>query len=117
MLGISKRKNNALKGEIMRNLETDAIISTYRELELIDKMASAFAKHIKPEIPLHIELWDIATIASYLKRNEHVVRERIACKPDFPAAIRLPSEKGRRGHPLYKAKEVILWAEKYMEKK
>jgi hypothetical protein len=92
--------------------------STYNELQLIDKMASAFAKYVNPPIPLHVDLWDIATIAAYLKRNETVVRERLACKPDFPAAIRLPSESGRRrGHALYKAKDVIQWAENYMEKK
>ncbi len=91
--------------------------STYNELQMIEKIAAAFAKHVNPSFPLHIELWDIATIAAYLKRNETVVRERIATKPDFPAAIRLPSETGRRGHALYKAKEIIQWTEKYMESK
>lgn len=96
---------------------TELKTNEYDELQLIDKMASAFAKYVNPTIPLHIDLWDIATIAAYLKRNETVVRERLACKPDFPAAIRLPTESGRRGHALYRAKEVILWAEKYSEKK
>lgn len=101
----------------MNHLQNETTTSSYNELQLIDKMASAFAKHAKPTIPLHIDLWDIATIAMYLKRNETVVRERLACKPDFPAAIRLPTETGRRGHALYKAKDIIQWTEKYMEKK
>ncbi|MDY7537646.1 hypothetical protein QN372_00650 [Undibacterium sp. RTI2.1] len=87
------------------------------ESDLIEKLAAAVAQHIKPSIPLNIDLWDIATIAQFFKRNESVVRERIACKPDFPAAIRLPTETGKRGHPLYKATEVIKWAEKHQERR
>lgn len=87
------------------------------EVDLIEKLAAALEQRLRPTIPLSIDLWDISTIAAYLKRNESVVRERLACKPDFPAAIRLPTESGKRGHPLYKAKEVINWVEKYLEKK
>lgn len=85
--------------------------------DFIERLAAALAKQTTPAIPISIDLWDISTIAQFLKRNESVVRERIACKPDFPAAIRLPTESGKRGHPLYKAKDVIQWADKYMEKR
>lgn len=95
----------------------DDVRLSYDELVLIDKMAAAFAKHTSPVIPLNIDLWDVATIATYLKRSEHVVRQRLVCRVDFPPAIRLPSETGKRGHALYRARDVILWVEKYLEKR
>lgn len=86
------------------------------EIELVDKLADALAKHVQPIIPINIALWDTATIGQYLNRDDAVVRERITCLPDFPKAIRLPSKKGR-AHPLYKATEVIAWSETYQEKR
>jgi hypothetical protein len=62
------------------------------------------------------DLWDIATIATYLKRSELVVREGMACLPDFPKAIRLPSTRSARGQALYRAKDVINWAARYQDK-
>lgn len=84
--------------------------------DLIEKLAIAVAESIRPAIPLSIDLWDIETIAALLKRNPQVVRERMACLPDFPKAIRLPTTKGR-AQPLYNAKEVITWAQSYQEKR
>lgn len=88
------------------------------EADLIERMAQAVAHHIAPRVPIPIEidLWDMATIAGYLKRDAGTVRERLACRPDFPKAIRLPSAKKNGGQPLYKATEVIQWAESYQEK-
>jgi hypothetical protein len=85
------------------------------EVELVEKLAHALSERMRPSIPLAIDLWDIATVAQYLKREAKVVRERIAVLPDFPKAIRLPATKGR-AHPLYKAAEVVAWAEAYQEK-
>lgn len=86
------------------------------ELELVTKLAVELARQLRSPIPLTIDLWDVGTIAKYLKREDASVRERIICLPDFPKAIRLPSQTGRRGHPLYKATEVIAWVEKFKEK-
>ncbi|WEF34914.1 hypothetical protein [Pseudoduganella chitinolytica] len=82
---------------------------------LIERLAEAVAQHIRPAIPLSVDLWDIATIAAYLKRSPQQVRERMACLPGFPKAIRLPTTNGRT-HPLYNAAEVIKWAQGYQEK-
>jgi len=86
------------------------------ESDLITKLATELAKHMRPAIPLDIDLWDIATIAAYLKRSESVVRERMACLPDFPKAIRLPSTRSARGQALYRAREIIQWATRYQDK-
>lgn len=86
------------------------------ETELLTKLANMLGQQFKPAIPVDIDLWDVSTIASFLKRSDSNVRERICPLPDFPKAIRLPSLNGR-GHPLWKAAEVIAWAEKYREVK
>lgn len=84
------------------------------ETELITKLVAAIGAQLKPTIPVDIDLWDVSTIAAFLKRSDSNVRERICPLPDFPKAIRLPSQNGR-GHPLWKASEVIAWAERYRE--
>jgi len=81
----------------------------YNDSDLITRLAAELAKQLRPALPIEIDLWNIGTIATYLKRSESVVRERMACLPDFPKAIRLPSTKLVRGQALYRAKEVIQW--------
>lgn len=85
------------------------------ELNLIEKLAEEVAKRIPPAIPLNVDLWDMSMIAAFLKRDTQVVRERMACLPSFPKAIRLPTKNGR-AQPLYKAKEIIEWTNAYQEK-
>jgi hypothetical protein len=86
------------------------------EHELILRLAEALADQLRSEIPLSVDLWDIATIAAYVKRDPQVVRERLACVPSFPRAIRLPTKTGRT-QPLYIAAEVIKWAISHQEKR
>jgi hypothetical protein len=88
----------------------------HNDSDLIARLAAELAKQLRPALPIEIDLWDIATIATYLKRSESVVRERMACLPDFPKAIRLPSTRSVRGQALYRAKEVIQWAARYQDK-
>lgn len=92
------------------HLDTQALVH-----QLVDALTLAH----KREIPLNVDLWDVATVAKYLKRDPDGVRDRICTLPDFPQAIRLPStgSNARKGHPLWKAAEVIKWAEGYQEKR
>ncbi|KVO84029.1 hypothetical protein WL61_03220 [Burkholderia ubonensis] len=96
--------------------QTGAISDTTLEA-FSEKIAEKLVAILPPIIPLEIDLWDTKTIATYLKRNPAVVRERICCLPSFPAAIRLPNTSGQRMHPLWKAVEVIAWAESHREHK
>ena len=82
---------------------------------LIEQLQRAFDAQLPTAMPLSHDLWDVATIAKYLKRNDAAVRERITPLPDFPGAIRLPSKQGL-GRPLYKATEVIAWVKTYRER-
>ncbi|CAJ0877918.1 hypothetical protein R20233_02370 [Ralstonia sp. LMG 32965] len=86
------------------------------ENELIERLVEAIEKRVRPPIPLSVALWDIATVAQYLQRDPNSVRERIACLPSFPKAIRLPTGGRRGSHPLYKATEVIAWVEGFRER-
>lgn len=83
----------------------------------ITQLAEQIAHYIRPAIPLSVDLWDAETISSYLKVSARQVRERYAIMPGFPQAIRLPSGGTEKGHPRWKAEEVIAWAEKYQEKR
>ncbi|MBC3911499.1 hypothetical protein [Undibacterium umbellatum] len=83
--------------------------------EILEKFAAAVAEKVRPAVPLAVDYWDIAHIATILKREPQVVRERMACLPSFPKARRLPTKTGR-AQPLYKATEVLAWIESYIEK-
>lgn len=85
------------------------------EPDVIKQFAAELAKLVRPSMPIDIALWDAETIGTYLNRDPVVVRQRYTVRPDFPKAIRLPSAKGL-SHPLYKATEVIAWAESHQEK-
>lgn len=84
------------------------------DMEFIERLVDALEKRAHPAIPLNVDLWDMAMVAAYFKRDPQVVRQTIACLPSFPKAIRLPTKT--RAHPLYKAREVIDWAQKHQEK-
>jgi len=78
--------------------------------ETIDKLADAVAKRAK-ELPVSVALWDTAAIGAYLRRSINRVRTDIVCLPTFPRPIRLPVPG--RSQALYKAREVIAWAESH----
>ncbi|MFM0663298.1 hypothetical protein [Paraburkholderia sediminicola] len=84
---------------------------------LVAKLTERLAAMSRPALPVEIDLWDAGTIGQYLKRSTSLVRERVVCQPSFPAAIRLPNGNGQRMHPLWKAREVIDWAESHREHK
>ena len=85
--------------------------------ELAHRIAACLLEQMKPPVPLTVDLWDVKTIAAYLKRDPDVTRERVCCLPGFPAAIRLPNTRGQTMRPLWKAAEVIAWAESFRERK
>lgn len=78
--------------------------------ELIEALRSA-----RP-ISLDVALWDARQAGEYLAISARHFQEQVACRPDFPAAIVLPSA-GTKPRRRWKAKEVIAWAERHREKR
>jgi hypothetical protein len=78
---------------------------------LLEEILAALSVRSAPALPLSVDLWDMTMIARYLKRSPSQVRERIVVVPSFPKPIRLPVASGGRSNPLYKARDVIQWAE------
>jgi hypothetical protein len=80
---------------------------------LLEQILAALSAPAAPALPVSIDLWDMTMIARYLKRSPSQVRERIVIVPSFPKSIRLPVANGGRSNPLYKARDVIQWAEQH----
>jgi len=79
--------------------------------ELLTKLLERLAKPVPPPLPVAVDLWDTKHIGAYLKRSLDTVRDDIVCLPSFPKPIRLPTPG--RAQALYKAREVIAWAESH----
>jgi hypothetical protein len=73
-------------------------------------LAAILQKLSEKSIPVEVDLWDTEHIAAYLKRSYSTVRDKVLPLPSFPRPIRLQTANGT-GYPLYKAREVIRWAE------
>lgn len=84
---------------------------TSTETDILVKLTEALEKMQRPALPLSVDLWDTNGLAAYFKRSPSRVRSDIVCLPNFPRPIRLPVEG--RSQALYKAREVIAWAEKH----
>lgn len=76
--------------------------------ELLGKLATVVAP---PQLPVQFDAWDTEHIARYLKRSPDFVRREILVQPSFPRPMRLPT--AGRAQPLYKAREVVAWAEAF----
>lgn len=81
------------------------------EIDVLLKLTEAIEKMQRPAMPISVDLWDTSCLAAYFKRSTNRVRSDIVCLPTFPRPIRLPMEG--RSQALYKAREVIAWAEKH----
>lgn len=91
---------------------TQTTMSTDQILEKLLERLTAVIQPPAPPQPISIALWDTNDIAAYLHRSKDRVYTDIVCLPSFPKPIRLPVP-GRRPQALYKAREVIAWAEKF----
>lgn len=79
--------------------------------EMLVKLLERLSKPLPPPLPVAVDLWDTKHIGAYLKRSLDTVRDDIVCLPSFPKPIRLPTPG--RAQALYKAREVIAWAESH----
>ena len=82
--------------------------------ELLEKLLDHLTKPPPVQLPVAIDLWDTRHIAAYLKRSVDTVRDDIITLPTFPRPIRLPMRGAVRAQALYKARDVIAWAERHV---
>ena len=68
-------------------------------------------------IPLEVDIWSSAEVGEYLKMDSKKVMERIVILPGLPQPIRIPTMSGGKGHPRWKAREVIEWVESFQERR
>jgi hypothetical protein len=80
--------------------------------EMLEKLLAQLSKATVVSLPVTVDLWDTRHIAAYLKRSVDTVRDDIVTLPTFPKPIRLPVRSATRAQALYKAREVIAWAER-----
>lgn len=80
--------------------------------ELLEKLLERLTKPSIAALPVSVDLWDTKHISAYLKRSLDTVRDDIVCLPTFPRPIRLPTPG--RAQALYKARDVIAWAESHI---
>lgn len=57
------------------------------------------------------EVWRTDDVAKFLKLSKSSVQSRVISRPDFPRAVRIPSENGTGGKRWY-AREVKAWLQK-----
>ena len=60
-------------------------------------------------------LWSLDDIAASINRSKNKVQQRVACKPDFPDAIRIPTSAGKLG-PLWYQDEVKAYVKRHQKK-
>lgn len=84
----------------------------------LDNLATAIAAKLRPAISLDIDLWSAEEIGLFFKRDPKHVRERLVYLPRFPAAIKIPVLGSKvKSRPLWRACEVVDWANLHQEKK
>ncbi|SET61219.1 hypothetical protein SAMN05216412_11033 [Nitrosospira multiformis] len=71
----------------------------------------SIARKLDAKVPSDIGLWSGNEIATYLKRDPRTVMKEILRRADFPNSIQLPSATGGKDQLLWKAKEVMEWAD------
>ncbi|MCA8086974.1 AlpA family transcriptional regulator [Burkholderia cenocepacia] len=93
------------------DLEPPAAAPTENDRERLDELARKIASRLTPHA-----LWDLAEVAEYLHRSEQHTRQWVITLDGFPRPVRIPSGKGaERPRPLWRAKDVIAWAESHIE--
>ena len=85
-----------------------------RVAHLLSKILEQISRPLAT-VPVSFALWDTEAIGVYLNRSINRVRSDIVSLPTFPKPIRLPVSG--RSQALYKAREVIAWAESFQSTK
>lgn len=78
-----------------------------------DRLADAIALRLQTLPPRSKVIWTAKQCAEYIGVGERHFADRLSKAFDFPAPIKLPTDRGRRGHARWYAVEVQNWIEKF----
>lgn len=107
------RHLHALAALMAEKIGAENVRPPIDEARIIARLDLILNKLDHPGLPLSVQLWDTKHIGAYLKRSTDNVRKEIVCLPSFPRPVRLPVHG--KAQALYKAREVIRWAESYQD--
>lgn len=74
-----------------------------------DRLADAIALRLQSLPPRSKVIWTAKQCADYIGVGERHFVDRLSKTYDFPAPIKLPTDRGRRGHGRWYAEEVQDW--------
>jgi hypothetical protein len=78
-----------------------------------EALANAIAQRMTINNPDDTTLWNGKDCAFYLRQAYVTFRDHTSKQETFPQAIRLPNGRGTRSNALWRAQDVIKWAQKY----
>lgn len=74
-----------------------------------DKLTDAIAQRLQASPVKTKVIWTAKQCADYICVGERHFVDRLSKAYDFPAPIKLPTDRGRRGHARWYAVEVQEW--------
>ena len=74
-----------------------------------EKLAEAIARKLVTQPPADKVIWTAEQCAEYLGMSRRNFVDRVSKSWEFPAAIKLPSETGSRGHDRWYAIDIQNW--------
>lgn len=78
-----------------------------------EKLADAIAQKLRLLPPADKVIWNADQCAEYLGISRRHYVDRVSKTWGFPAAIRLPTETGSRGHDRWYAADVQEWVSQH----
>lgn len=104
----------------LKHVDDNIKVIDEKALEIImSKIEANLSKKMDPTIRMTIQsgdknLWSTNEIASYLKISKRTV-EKLTKRPDFPAAVRLPTSSRHRAFRRWYVKDVIDYFTGFLE--
>lgn len=85
----------------------------HTQLDIINRLLES-----NQPVPFHVRLWNTQHIAEYLCRSVKDVSDNVVKTPGFPRPIEPVTSRGGsadtfRGRKLWKAVDVVAWAEQF----
>jgi predicted DNA-binding transcriptional regulator AlpA len=95
---------------VITNAANRTCVQSFPYDETLFMILEGIGRRMNATVPYDVGFWSVKEIAAYLKKSRATVQKKIVNLPGFPKAIQLPAADGGYGQSLWKAKEVMEWA-------